>query len=388
MEMIDDNTIDDGFVVRIYNGCVEWLVNFLKTNLGILAALIVMVVFLSLYTLTFIPAKEAGKASAETSEEASEEGSAKAPAEAPAETSSGSTAKEGYYVSKFLAEKNILNVLRQISTNTCLALGVMLAIIICGIDLTSGAILGLAGAVSTKFLVDLGLPIWQAFLLGCLVGAIAGLANGLIIAYTGMPPFVVTLAMMNICRGAAFLTANGKPIRVPNSVFGDSFEIIGTGYWYKIPYPVIYTAAFLILTAFVLSKTRLGRHIYAVGGNREAARFSGITPAKIEIIVYTYSGFLAGFAGVVLAARMASGQPAVGIGYETDAIAAAVLGGASMSGGVGTVGGLIIGALVIGVLSNGLNLIGVNSFWQYVAKGVVILLAVYLDIYRKRKERF
>ena len=131
--------------------------------------------------------------------------------------------------------------------------------------------------------------------------------------------------------------------------------------------------------------TKFGRHIYAVGGNREAAVFSGINIKKVEIFVYTYSGSLAAFAGVVLAARMASGQPAVGIGYETDAVAASVLGGASMTGGIGSVGGLIIGALVIGILSNGLNLLGVNSFWQYVAKGVVIIIAVYIDMIRKNK---
>jgi ribose transport system permease protein len=288
----------------------------------------------------------------------------------------------------FLTQENIINVLRQISTNTNLAIGVMLAIIISGIDLTSGAIVALSGCVTTKMIMESGSPIWIAVICGCLVGAVAGAANGSIIAFTGMPPFVVTLAMMNICRGAAYLVANGKPIRTPRS----SFEAMGTAYVpilsIEIPLPVIYTVVFLIITWFVLNQTRFGRHIYAVGGNREAARFSGITPAWIELIVYTYSGFLSAFSGVVLAARMASGQPAVGIGYETDAIAAAVLGGASMSGGVGTIGGLIVGALVIGVLSNGLNLLGVNSFWQYVAKGVVIIIAVYLDIYRKRKERF
>jgi ribose transport system permease protein len=319
---------------------VTFISNYVKTNIGILAAFLLMFVFLSVFNKNFLTAN------------------------------------------------NIINVLRQISTNTNLAIGVMLAIIIGGIDLTSGAIVAMSGCVAAKMITEYGYPIWLAILCGCLVGAVAGAMNGSIIAYTGMPPFVVTLAMMNICRGAAYLTADGKPIRVPSSRFGNSFEIIGTGYLGPIPYPVIYTVIFLILTFFVLSQTRLGRHIYAVGGNREAARFSGITPARIEIIIYTYSGLLAAFAGVVLAARMASGQPAVGMGYETDAIAAAVLGGASMSGGVGTVGGLIIGALVIGVLSNGLNLLGVNSFWQYVAKGVVILIAVYMDIYRKRKERF
>lgn len=284
----------------------------------------------------------------------------------------------------FLTFENIINVMRQISVNATLAVGVMLAIIIGGIDLTSGAIVALSGCVTTKMIMEGGVPIWIAFIAGCLVGALAGELNGAIIAYTGMPPFVVTLAMQNICRGAAYLVADGKPIRVPD----ETFQKIGTGYLGPIPLPVIYTLIFLLITFFVLNRMRFGRHIYAVGGNREAARFSGLKTALVEQVVYTYSGLLAAFAGVVLAARMASGQPAVGMGYETDAIAAAVLGGASMSGGVGTIGGLIIGALVLGVLSNGLNLIGVNSFWQFVAKGVVILIAVYIDIYRKRKDRF
>lgn len=284
----------------------------------------------------------------------------------------------------FLTTSNWINVLRQISTNATISIGVMLAIIIGGIDLTVSAVIALAGCVTTKLIAQNGMPIPTAIAIGCLTGALSGLITGMIIAYTRMPPFVVTLAMQNVCRGAAYLVANGQPIRVST----EEFEVIGTGYLGPVPYPVIYIAIILFITFIILSKTALGRHIYAVGGNREAARFSGIKTKRVEVFVYTFSGLLAAFAGIVLAARMASGQPAVGLGYETDAVAASVLGGASMTGGVGTVGGMFIGALVIGILSNGLNLLGVNSFWQYIAKGVVILVAVYIDMFRKRKQNF
>ena len=284
----------------------------------------------------------------------------------------------------FLTAGNWINVLRQITTNANLAIGVMAAIIINGIDLSGGATIALSGCVSVQMIVLFDLPIPLAVGLGLLVGIMVGLLNGSVIAFTGMPPFIVTLATQNICRGAAYLVADGKPIRIQN----DIFEKIGTGYWGPIPYPVIYTIVILAFGYFVLNRTRFGRQIYAVGGNREAARFSGIKTWRVELLVYTFSGLFAAVAGIVLAARMASGQPKVGEGYETDAVAAAVLGGASMSGGVGTIGGMFVGALVIGILSNGLNLLNVNSFWQYVAKGVVILIAVYIDMFRKRKQRF
>lgn len=308
------------------------VVRYLKTNIGILTAFLIMFIFL------------------------------------------------GIASDRFLTVGNWINVARQISTNTMISIGVMMAILISGIDLTVGSVIALAGCIAVKA-VEAKVPIPLAVILACGVGCLSGLVTGIIIAYTGMPPFVVTLAMQNVCRGASYLTANGTPIRSTSNVF----ESIGTGYLGPIPYPVIYTAVFLALTWFILNQTRLGRRIYAVGGNREAAVFSGINIRWVEIFVYTYSGMLAAFAGVVLAARMASGQPAVGIGYETDAVAASVLGGASMIGGEGTVGGLLIGALVIGILSNGLNLLGVNSFWQYIAKGVVIIIAVNIDMIRKKK---
>jgi len=310
----------------------EVMVSYFKRNLGILVAFLLMVIFLSISTNTF------------------------------------------------LTVTNSVNVFRQIFTNVTISVGVMLAIMIGGIDLSVGSVIALAGCIAAKLLADFNVPIPISILVGCLAGTLVGLTNGLIISYTGMPPFVVTLAMQNICRGLAYLSTNGKTVRVNVP----EFEIIGTGYAGPIPYLAIYTVIILIITFFILNRTVLGRHIYAVGGNREAARFSGIKPMTIEIFIYTFSGLLAAIAGVVLTARMASGQPTVGIGYETDAVAASGLGGTSMKGGVGTVGGMLIGALVIGVLSNGMNLLGINAFWQYVVKGVVIILAVYIDMLRKR----
>ena len=284
--------------------------------------------------------------------------------------------------STFATSNNILNILRQITTNVCLTIGIMMAILLGGIDLTGGAIIALSGCVAAKSIMDFGQPVMVGILLGLGVGLLVGLINGVIIAYTDMPPFIVTLAMQNVVRGAAYLYADGNPIRISNDVF----ENIRMGYAWGIPLPVIYSIIILFITFWILTQTKIGREIYAVGGNREAARFTGINIHRVQIFVYAFSGLLAAFAGIVLASGMASGQPAVGVGYETDAVAAAVLGGTSMSGGVGTPGGMIIGILVIGVLNNGLNLLHVNSFWQYVARGVVILLAVYVDLIRKRKE--
>ncbi|AIF50882.1 ABC transporter permease [Pelosinus sp. UFO1] len=282
----------------------------------------------------------------------------------------------------FLTEANILNILRQVSTNANLALGMTLVIIICGIDLSVGSIVALSGTVTGGLIAFSGVPISIAVLIGILVGTLAGAFNGVVVAYTGIPSFIVTLAMLNIARGAAYVYTGGQPIRVMN----EGFNVIGAGYLGPIPLPVIYSFIFLVITFLILNKTKLGRHIYAVGGNKEAARFTGIKIKKVEIFVYTFSGFLAAFSGVVLAARMFSGQPTVGNGFELDAIAAVVLGGTSMTGGIGKIGGTLIGVLVIGVLNNGLNLLNINSFWQLIIKGIVILAAVYVDMMKKRKE--
>ncbi|VBB09701.1 abc transporter permease [Lucifera butyrica] len=282
----------------------------------------------------------------------------------------------------FLTEENILNILRQVSTNANLALGMTLVIIICGIDLSVGSVVALSGTVAGGLIAFSHVPIPIAVFTGILAGTLAGAFNGVMVAYSGIPAFIVTLAMLNIARGAAYVYTGGQPIRVMN----EAFNAIGAGYLGPVPLPVIYSFLFLLITAAILNSSKLGRHIYAIGGNKEAARFTGIKIKRVEIFVYTFSGFMAAFSGVVLAARMFSGQPTVGNGFELDAIAAVVLGGTSMMGGVGKIGGTLLGVLVIGVLNNGLNLLNINSFWQLIIKGVVILAAVYVDMMKKRKE--
>ena len=282
----------------------------------------------------------------------------------------------------FYSQRNLVNVLRQVSSNACLAFGMTFAIITGGIDLSVGSILALSGTLSAGFIVHNDMSVVQAVTLAIVIGTALGLFNGFVIAKTTIPPFIVTLAMMQIARGAAYIYSNGQPIRamIPD------YQIIGTGYLGPIPYPVIYMVVFLIACVILLSKTRFGRHVYAVGGNDKAAIFSGVNVARTKMLVYTMSGFLAAFTGVVLCARMASGQPTAGQSFEMDAIAATVLGGTSMSGGVGKIGSTMIGVLIIGVLNNGLNLLGLNSFWQQIAKGIVILLAVYVDMLKKRRK--
>lgn len=281
----------------------------------------------------------------------------------------------------FLTQANILNVLRQVSTNANLAFGMTFAIIICGIDLSVGSILAVSGTVTAGLIALQNVPVIIAVIIGLLLGTSLGFFNGVVIAKTGIPPFIVTLAMFNIARGAAYVYTGGMPIRTMNPQFTN----IGTGYLGPIPLPIIYTLVFFVIVSLVLNKTKFGRHVYAVGGNREAAKFSGININMVEIGVYTLIGFLSAFSGIVLCARMFSGQPTVGVGFELDAIAAVVLGGTSMLGGIGKMGGTFIGVLIIGVLNNGLNLLNINSFWQLIAKGAVILLAVYMDMLKKKK---
>lgn len=283
----------------------------------------------------------------------------------------------------FLTGSNISNVLRQITTNANLAFGMTFAIILCGIDLSVGSILAFSGTLCAGLIANSNVPVAIAVLVGILAGTFLGFINGLIIAKTQMPPFIVTLAMMQIARGAAYVYTNGMPIRV----MVPEYNNIGIGYLGAIPLPVIYTTLLFIFTTILLGKTRYGRYVYAVGGNEDAARFSGINIGKVKIIAHTLIGFLAAVSGIVICARMYSGQPTAGDGAEMDAIAAVVLGGTSFSGGIGKIGGTLIGVFIIGVLNNGLNLLNVNSFWQLIAKGLVILLAVYIDLLKKKSRK-
>lgn len=282
----------------------------------------------------------------------------------------------------FLTPNNLLTVLKQISHNMCLALGMTLVIILGGIDLSVGALVAMIGTVTVGLIVNQGVPIFAGILIGLFLGTICGAINGGFVAFFKFPAFIVTLSMMNIARGAAYIYCGGKTTRIMD----ERFVKIGTGSLGLIPVPVIYMLVMIVIFSILLNKTKFGTYIYAIGGNREAARLSGVPIKLTEIAVFTIAGFMASFAGIVLAARMYSGQPSVGDGHELNAIAACVLGGISMSGGVGRIGGTVMGVLVMGVINNGLNLLNVSTYWQYVAKGAIILIAVMVDWMKQRSK--
>ncbi|SJZ32731.1 ABC transporter permease [Selenihalanaerobacter shriftii] len=274
----------------------------------------------------------------------------------------------------FLTTHNLINVARQVSINAILALGMTFVILTGGIDLSVGSVLALSAAV-TGGLLSGGSSVIIAIIGGILVGTLLGLLNGLMVAKADMPAFIVTLGMMTIARGLTLIYSGGRPI----SGFDKTFRFIGSGYLASIPIPVIIMALALLIAYIILTKVPYGRYVYAIGGNEEAAKLSGINTDVVKTGVYAISGFLAAVSGVILTARLNSAQPTAGSGYELDAIAAVVLGGTSLAGGQGGIIGTIIGALIIGVLNNGLNLLNVSSFYQLVAKGAVILIAVFLD---------
>nr|WP_050807033.1 ribose ABC transporter permease [Acetonema longum] len=279
---------------------------------------------------------------------------------------------------RFLTVDNLLNVARQVSINAIISVGMTLIILTGGIDLSVGSILAFSGSITAGLLAG-GQAILPAILAGVAAGAILGLINGLLVARAGIPPFIATLGTMTAARGFTLVYTDGRPI----TGMEEAFRFLGGGYLASIPVPVVIMAAIFLAAYIMLTQTRFGRYIYAIGGNEEAARLSGINTKKILLAVYTLGGVLAGFSGIIMASRLNSAQPTAGTGFELDAIAAVVLGGTSTAGGVGTVGGTLIGAMIIGVLDNGLNLLNVSSFYQQVAKGAVILLAVYVD--KKRK---
>ena len=283
----------------------------------------------------------------------------------------------------FLTEKNIFNVLRQSASNLMLACGMTMVIILGGIDLSVGSIIAMSGVFAAGAVVWGGLPEVVGILIGILSGLVFGLFNGFMIAMTKIPPFIVTLASMNIAKGIAQVYSGGKPIRCMT----DPWKFLGAGYVGPIPTPVITMFIVFIIAVFLLNRTKIGRHIYAVGGNDRAAEFSGINIAKVKFVVFAFSGVMAGLAGVTIASRLYSGTCTSGDGAEMDAIAAVVVGGTSMAGGSGKLGGTLIGVLIIGILNNGLNLMGINSNWQYIVKGTVILLAVYVDYLRNTAKK-
>lgn len=276
----------------------------------------------------------------------------------------------------FLSLSNLLNVLRQVSINALIAFGMTFVILTGGIDLSVGSILALSSAIVAQLLAS-GTGFIPALFIGLLVGALLGLFNGLVITQGKVAPFIVTLATMTVYRGLTLVFTDGRPI----TSMGDdlAFQMFGRGYFFGIPVPVITMLMTFILLYFLLKKTTIGRKTYAIGGNEEAAILAGIRVSRVKWFVYTLAGLLSALAGVILTSRLNSAEPTAGTSYELDAIAAVVLGGTSLSGGKGSIVGTLIGALIIGTLNNGLNLLGVSSFYQLVVKGIVILIAILLD---------
>jgi inositol transport system permease protein len=300
----------------------------------------------------------------------------------------------------FLQPRNLVNVVRQISVVGLIAIGVTMVIITTGIDLSSGSVLALAAVCAASLAQQPGwhdakypglvVPVIVPILAALAIGLLCGAINGGLIAKFKIPPFIATLGMMTVARGFALIYSN-RPV----SGLTDTYNFIGQGEILKvipisgqpplgIPIPVIVLALVAISAHVMLNNTRFGRHIYAIGGNEQAALISGLNVGRIKIGVYTIAGLLSGLAGLVLSSRIGSGQAGLGVGYELDAIASAVIGGTSLSGGIGTIWGTIIGALIIGVLNNGLDLLNVSAYWQTIVKGTIIVVAVIVD---ERKNR-
>ncbi|WP_332630388.1 ABC transporter permease [Halalkalibacter flavus] len=281
----------------------------------------------------------------------------------------------------FLSATNLINIVRQMSIIGIIAIGVTPIIITKGIDLSSGSVIALVSVVVATFAQG-DYPLVVPILVALGVGLLAGLINGTLVAKGMLAPFIATLGMMTAARGAAMLYSDGRPI----GGISESFTFIGQGIVFGIPVPVIIFGLVGLVTWVLLNKTKVGRYVYAIGGNEQAAVTAGINVSRIKLMVYAYAGLLGGIAGMILTSRIASGQPQAGIMFELDAIAAAVIGGTSLFGGIGTVGGTIIGALIIGVMNNGLDLLGVSSYWQQIVKGAIIVAAVYIDSRKNRKK--
>lgn len=275
---------------------------------------------------------------------------------------------------RFFQFSNFIIITRQIAINAVVAAGMTLVILLAGIDLSVGGNIALAGALSAATLVGTGSWV-AAVLVGIGVGIAVGAANGFFVSYVGLPPFIVTLATLAMTRGLTLVYTQGQPITISSA----PYEFIGSGYVAGIPMPVVVMILVYAAGLFLLTRTVYGRSLYAIGGNETACRMSGLRVNRIKFAAYVLCGALAGLTAIVLTSRLASAQPTAGQSYELDAIAAVILGGTSMSGGQGSILGTIVGALIIGVLSNGLNMLNVSPFYQEVAKGLIILVAVLID---------
>lgn len=284
--------------------------------------------------------------------------------------------------SNFMSVNNIKNVFRQISVYGILACGMAFAMMTGGIDLTVGSIAGVSGAIVAKFVTETSMPLLPAIIIALLIGGAIGLLSGTVIAFTGIPPFIMTLGFQIMLRGVCYLITAGKPIgNLP-----DNFQFLGLGSIFGIPTPIYFMIAMFIIVAIILSRTSFGRSVYAVGGNYEAAHHSGINARRVLMYSYMISGLCAALAGVILAARNASAQPTGGNTFETEAIAACAMGGVSFSGGKGAVPGIFFGALLMGIINNAMNLMYIDSYWQMVVKGIIIVGSVLYSIYNGKKK--
>ncbi len=282
----------------------------------------------------------------------------------------------------FLTVSNLLNVAQQTTIVAIIAVGMTFVIITGGIDLSVGSVLAFSG-VTMATMLQKGVPLGIALLVGLGAGLLCGLLNGLLITIGRLPPFIATLGMMSVARGAALVFTGGRPV----SGFSDTFRQIAVGEIFHIPAPVIIMLAVYLIAHFVLTKTKLGRYTYAIGGNEEATILSGVNVRLYKTMVYGLCGMLSGLAAIILTARLNSAQPIAGMMYELDAIAATVIGGTSLTGGEGTIFGTLIGALIIGVLRNGLNLLDISSFVQQIVIGAVIIVAVLFDMLLKANKK-
>lgn len=275
----------------------------------------------------------------------------------------------------FLKPSNLINVLRQMSIIGVVSMGMTMIIIMGCIDLSVGSILALVGVITALVARNPAVHVSIAILVGILSGGLVGLFNGTVVAKGKIPPFIVTLGTMTMARGLAFILAKGMPV----GGLEQDFFVLGGGTLLGLPIPILVFFLIFMLTSFIMKRTATGRHIYAIGGNESAALASGINVDKTKITTYVISGLFTGLAGVVLASRIKSGQPSVANGYELDAIAACIIGGVSFSGGIGTAAGTVLGSMILGVINNGLDLLNVQTFYQQIVKGAIIIIAVLAD---------
>lgn len=282
----------------------------------------------------------------------------------------------------FKTEDNLFNLLKQISLISIIAIGQTFVLATGGIDLSVGYSLGLAGIVMTK-LFTLGISSWTAIILGLLTSVLIGFINGLIITTFNLPPFIVTLGMANVARGLTYIITKGFPIALDNQFVW----ALGNGYWGPVPIMAVIMIVLVIISAYLLDRTRFGTRVIAIGGNETAAMLSGINVKKYKTMVYTLTGLLAGIAGVIMVGRLNAGNPNAGLNFDTDSIAAAVVGGTSMAGGDATMVGTLLGALLLGVIKNALVLLNVNMYWQTVVVGAIIIVVCIFDSYTRAKRK-